>query len=38
MIEKTAGEDDYGDGFTANGVTSLPWREPWSGSFIFPES
>lgn len=38
VIEKTAGEDDYGDGFTANGVTSLPWREPWSGSFIFPES
>lgn len=35
VIEKTAGEDDYGAGFAANGVTSLPWQEPWTGSFIF---
>ncbi len=38
VIEKTAGQDGYGEGFTANGVTSLPWPDPWSGSFIFPES
>lgn len=38
VIEKTAGQDDYGQGSTANGVTSLPWPDPWSGSFIFPEA
>ena len=38
VIEKNPGEDDYGGGFTANGVTSLPWPDPWTGSFVFPES
>ena len=38
VIEKIAGQETYGEGFTANGVKSLAWPEPWSGSFIFPES
>ena len=34
-LERTAGQETYGDGFEANGVTSLPWTVPWSGSFVF---
>lgn len=36
-VERTAGQETYGDGFEANGVTSLPWTVPWSGSFVFTE-
>jgi len=35
QAERTAGQETYGDGFEANGVTSLPWTVPWSGSFVF---
>lgn len=38
VIERTAGEENYGPGSTANGVTALSWQQPWTGSFIFPES
>jgi len=36
-VEKTAGQETYGDGFEANGVTSQPWTVPWSGSFVFTQ-
>src|SRR5665648_1184436 len=35
QVERTAGQETYGDGFEANGVTSQPWTVPWSGSFVF---
>jgi len=38
QAERTAGQETYGDGFEANGVTSLPWTVPWSGSFVFTKN
>lgn len=32
-VTMTPGLDTYGDGFEANGVTSVAWTEPWEVSF-----